>query len=43
MIPPSGRLPKKGLDWFLVDTEAFSGGTSDLGFSPKGFGIFRNL
>jgi hypothetical protein len=28
---PSGRSPEKGPDWFLVDTEAFGGGTSDLG------------
>ena len=35
MIPPSGRLPKKGPDWFLVDTEAFGDGTSDLGL-PTG-------
>ena len=32
MIPPSGRLPEKGPDWFLVDTEACGGGTSHLGF-----------
>ena len=31
MIPPSGRLPEKGPDWFLVDTEAFGDRTSDLG------------
>jgi hypothetical protein len=28
---PSGRLPEKGPDWFLVDTEAFGSRTSDLG------------
>src|SRR3989337_2818510 len=32
MISPSGRVPKRGLDWFLVATEAFGGGTPDLGF-----------
>jgi hypothetical protein len=30
MILPSGRLSKKGPDWFLVDTEACGGGTLDL-------------
>ena len=34
MIPPSGRLPKKGPDWFLVDTEACGGETSHLGLPP---------
>ena len=32
MISPSGRVPEQGLDWFLVATEACSGGTPDLGF-----------
>ena len=32
MIPPSGRVPERGLDWFSVATEAFGGGTPDLGF-----------
>ena len=44
MDSPSGRVPKQGLDWFLVSTEAYGGGTSDLG-SPGGFleylGIYR--
>src|SRR3990170_2787416 len=31
MIPPSGRVPKQGLDWFFMATEACGGGTSDLG------------
>src|SRR3989337_445361 len=31
MIPPSGRVPKQGPDWFLVATEACGGGTPDLG------------
>ena len=31
MIPPSGRVPEQGLDWFFVSTEACGGGTSDLG------------
>ena len=34
--PPSSRMPKWGLDWFLVATEPCGGGTSDLGF-PRGF------
>ena len=32
MIPPSGRVPEQGPDWFLVATEACRGGTPDLGF-----------
>ena len=28
---PSGRVPKQGLDLFLVATEACGSGTSDLG------------
>ena len=27
----SGRVPERGLDWFLVATEACGGGTPDLG------------
>ena len=30
--PPSGRVPEQGHDWFLVATEACSGGTPDLGY-----------
>jgi hypothetical protein len=41
---PSGRLPEKGLGWFLVDTEACGGRTSHLRL-PQGFseylGIYR--
>ena len=33
MISPSGRVPERGPDWFLVATEACGGGTPDLGFS----------
>ena len=44
MISPSGGVPEWGLDWFLVATEAYGGGTSDLGL-PRGFleylGIYR--
>ena len=36
MIPPSGRVPEWGLDWFSVAIEACGSGTSDLG-SPRGF------
>ena len=32
MGSPSGRLPEQGPDWFLVATEACSGGTPDLGY-----------
>ena len=28
---PSGRVPERGLDWFLMATELCGGGTSDLG------------
>ena len=31
-VPPSGRVPEQGPDWFLVATEAYGGGTPDLGF-----------
>ena len=31
MIPPSGGVPERGLDWFLVATEPCGGGTYDLG------------
>ena len=44
MGSPSGRMPEKGLDWFLVATEACSGGTPDLS-SPWMFlgyvGLYR--
>ena len=29
---PSGRVPKQGLDWFLVATQACGGRTPDLGY-----------
>ena len=29
-VPPSGRVPEQGPDWFLVATEASGGGTPDL-------------
>ena len=32
MDPPSGSVPKQGLDWFLVAMEASSGGTPDIGY-----------
>ena len=31
MIPPSGRVPERGPDWFSVATEPCGGGTFDLG------------
>ena len=31
MDPPSGRVPERGPDWFLVATEACGSGTPDLG------------
>ena len=31
-IPPSGRVPEQGPDWFLVATEACGGGTPGLGY-----------
>ena len=30
MGSPSGRVPERGPDWFLVATEACGGGTPDL-------------
>ena len=30
--PPSGKVPEQGPDWFLVATEACSGGTPYLGY-----------
>ena len=30
MDPPSGRVPERGPDWFLVVLEACGGGTPDL-------------
>ena len=32
MVSPSGRVPEWDPDWFFAATEAFSDGTSDLGF-----------
>ena len=39
-VPPSGRVPEQGPDWFLVATEACGGGTPDLGFF-SGVSIFK--
>ena len=41
--PPSGRVPKLGLDWFLVATEACGGGTPDLGFVQEVWGYIRDV
>ena len=44
-VPPSGRVPKQGPDWFLVAIEACGGGTPDLGYVLgvsvyiRGFGV----
>ena len=44
-VPPSGRVPEQGPDWFLVATEACGGGTPDLGYVLgvsvyiRGFGV----
>ena len=35
---PSGRVPERGPDWFLVATEASGGGTLDLLCSPMFLG-----
>ena len=43
VIPPSGRVPERGLDWISWIQRPCGGGTSDLGLPPKGFGIFENL
>ena len=37
-VPPSGRVPEQGPDWFLVATEACGGGTPNLFCSPKVLG-----
>ena len=45
IVPPSGRVPEQGLDWFLVAKEACGGGTPDLGYVRgvsvyvRGFGV----
>ena len=45
MIPPSGRVPERGPDWFSVATEACGGGTPYLGYVLRvsvyirGFGV----
>ena len=42
MVSPSGRVPEWALDWFFRATEAYSGGTSDLGFF-SGVSIFIGI
>ena len=32
MVSPSGRVPKRGPDWFFVAREACGGGAPDLGY-----------
>ena len=43
MIPPSGRVPEQGPDWFFVATEACSGGTPDLGSVLEVLGYIRGV
>ena len=44
-VPPTGRVPEHGPDWFMVATEACGGGTPDLGYVLevsvyiRGFGV----
>ena len=37
-VPPSGRVPEQGPDWFLVATEACGSGTPDIFCSPMVLG-----
>ena len=39
---PSGKVPKWAPDWFFVATEAYGGGTSDLGFF-SGVSVFIGI
>ena len=43
MIPPSGRVPEQGLDWFLVATEACGGGTPYLGYFLEVWGFIGEV
>ena len=43
MIPPSGRVPEQGFDWFLVASEACGGGTPDLGSVLEVWGYIRGV
>ena len=43
MIPPSGRVPEQGPDWFLVATEACGGSTPDLGYVLEVWGYIRGV
>ena len=38
IIPPSGRVPEQGPDWFLVATEACGGATPEIFCSPMVLG-----
>ena len=40
---PSGKVPEQGPDWFLVATEACSGGTPDLGSVLEVWGYIRGV
>ena len=43
MIPPSGRVPKQGHNWFFVATESCGGGTPDLGYFLKVWGFIGEV
>ena len=43
MIPPFGRVPEQGPDWFLVATEAYDGVTPDLGSVLEVWGYIRGV
>ena len=43
MISSSDRVPKRGLDWFLVSTEACGSGTPDLGSVLEVLGYIRGV
>ena len=40
---PLGRVPKQGLDWFSVATEACGGGTPDLGLFLEVLSYIRGV
>ena len=42
-VPPSGRVPEQGPDWFLVATEACGGETPDLGYVLEVWGYIRGV
>ena len=42
MVSPSGRVPEWAPNWFFVATQAYGGGTSDLGFF-SGVSVFIGI